>query len=500
MATDADATDELDESSDETEQLLNLKVAVDKKSACERHVTVTIAREDIDRYLDEAYTDLMPSAAVPGFRSGRAPRKLVEHRFRDEVNERIKGSLLMDSLGQISDSGEFTAIGEPEFDLDAVEVPEEGPMTFEFDIEVRPEFDLPDWKGLVIERPVRDFSDGDIDRQLEEMLGRYGRLVPSDEPAAAGDFVTVNIRSRRNGEELAEDLEEVVRIRPVLSFRDGKLEDFQSLMEDAKPGDRVSGKVRLSGSAPNIDLRGEEVEVEFEILEVKKLKLPELTESFLSEIGDFETAEALRDAVRHDLQRQLDYEKQRRTRQQITAKLTESADWDLPPGMLKRQSVRELERAVMELRRSGFGEEQIRTRENELRQNSMAATATALKEHFILERISEEEDLDVDEGEYDREISLLAAGSGESPRRVRAHLEKRGLMDVLRNQIVENKVLQLVESSATFVDVSFELDEPGVEATAIVIGGGLASEIPDLTEKSAEPETESGIDAEPPVE
>ena len=91
-----------------------------------------------------------------------------------------------------------------------------------------------------------------------------------------------------------------------------------------------------------------------------------------------------------------------------------------------------------------------------LRQNSTASTATALKEHFILERIAEEEKLDVEEGDYDKEIFLIAAQSGESPRRVRAQLEKRGLMDVLRNQIIERKVLELVQSEAKFKDEPYE--------------------------------------------
>jgi trigger factor len=118
---------------------LTLDVKIDKPSACERHVTVTVSREDVDRYLDEAYSELMETAAVPGFRVGRAPRKLVENRFKDEIGEKIKGSLLMDSLSQISEDQSFTAISEPDLKLDAIEVPDDGPMVFEFDIEVRPD-------------------------------------------------------------------------------------------------------------------------------------------------------------------------------------------------------------------------------------------------------------------------------------------------------------------------------------------------------------------------
>src|ERR671931_46342 len=92
----------------EAPQKLELDVQVTSPSACERHVTVTIARADIDRYFDDAFGEMMPTAAVPGFRIGRAPRKVVEHRFRDEVSEQVKSSLLLDSLEQISEEQRFT--------------------------------------------------------------------------------------------------------------------------------------------------------------------------------------------------------------------------------------------------------------------------------------------------------------------------------------------------------------------------------------------------------
>src|SRR5262249_50293445 len=145
------------------EQKLKLSIKVDKPSACQRHVTVTIPRDEIERYYDKAFSDLMDSAAVPGFRAGRAPRKLIESRYRKDVADQVKGSLLMDSMTQITEEEDFSAISEPDFDPLAVTLPDDGPMTFEFDLEVRPEFDLPEWKGLKIERPVREFTEKDID-------------------------------------------------------------------------------------------------------------------------------------------------------------------------------------------------------------------------------------------------------------------------------------------------------------------------------------------------
>ncbi len=254
-------------------------------------------------------------------------------------------------------------------------------------------------------------------------------------------------------------------------------------MKGVRGGDKRTAEITLSKDAPNAEMRGKKINLGFEVLDVKKLKLPELTEEFLQEIGNFASEKELHDTIRMNLKRQMEYEQQRIARSQISALLTKSADWDLPKGLLQRQSARELERAVMELRRSGFSEAEIRARENMLRQNSTASTATALKEHFILERIAEEEKLDVEEGDYDKEIFLIAAQSGESPRRVRAQLEKRGLMDVLRNQIIERKVLELVQSEAKFKDEPYQPEKSDTEAISIAAGGGTGGEIPVTTEE-----------------
>jgi trigger factor len=353
---------------------------------------------------------------------------------------------------------------------------------------VRPEFDMPAWKGLKLKRLVRQFTDADVDEQLEQMLARYGQLVPYDGTASPGDYVTVSITATADGRQVAHEPDTVVRIRPTLSFTDGRLEGFDKLMAGTKAGDKRSAEMTLTQDAPNAELRGKKVHVEFEVLEVKQLKLPELTGEFLEEIGGFKTSDELRDAIRKNLERQVEYQQQQNARQQITALLTKSADWELPPGLLDRQSARELERAAMELRRSGFSETEIRARENQLRQNSKASTATALKEHFILERVAEEEKIDAEEGDYEKEIFLIAMQSGESPRRVRAQLEKRGLMDVLRNQIVERKVLERVQQEAKFKDEKYEPPKVDAEAISMAAGGGSGAAIPSVTEAKDEEE------------
>lgn len=139
--------------------------------------------------------------------------------------------------------------------------------------------------------------------------------------------------------------------------------------------------------------------------------------------------------------------------------------------MLRRQGRRELERAVLELRSSGFSDDVIRQHQNQLRQNSLASTERALKEHFILERIAEDHEIDAEPSDYDAEILLIARQSNESPRRIRARLEKRGQMDALRNQIIERKVIDLITAEAEFTEIPFEAEKDETVAIDHAISG-----------------------------
>ncbi len=457
---------------------LDLTVKVDVRGTCERHITATVSRDDIERYYDNEFSELVTTAEVPGFRAGHAPRKLIETRFRKEIADKVKSTIVLDAISQANDDEDLSAISEPDFDIEAVTMPDEGPMTFEYDLEVRPEFDLPQWKGMTVERPIHEFTAADVDTQLESILSRYGRLVPHDGAAEMGNYLTVNLSFTHNDQALSSAEEEVIRLRSVLSFRDGKISDFGKVMKGIAAGETRTAKAELSQDAPNVSLRGEKITATFEVLDVKELELPELDADFLDSMGGFESEADLRDAVKDQLERQLDYEQHRRAREQVTSALTAAANWDLPKEMLERQSSRELQRAVLELQRSGFSEEEIRAHENTIRQNSLASTERALKEHFILERIADAEEIKVDESDYETEIQLIASQSNESTRRVRARLEKGNMMDALHNQIVERKVIDLILGEAEFKEVAFKPETTDSEAIDQSAGGHDESDIP----------------------
>ena len=470
-------------------QSLDLALAIEEVSTCQRRVKVTIPQTDIDRYRDDCIGELMPSALMPGFRPGRAPRRLVSSRFKGELADQIRSKLVTDAMTQVSESGKLAPISEPDFDLGAVVLPDEGPLTFEFSIEVRPEFELPKWKGLSISRPAREITAADVTDALSNILRERCKYVPTGDAPAAGDLLVANLRFADGDETLSEASELEIVVRPKLSFADAELEGFAELVAKVKPGDTVTSTVRISDEAALEPLRGKDVTLSVEVLDVKKHELPALTPALLEELGGFESDEALRDAVRRQLENQLEYHRRKQVRQQVAAALTASASWDLPPELLRRQAQRELERAILDLRRSGFDDDSIRRHVNELRQTVMASTARALKEHFILERIAEDEKIADQPADYDAEIRAIAEQSGESPRRVRASLERRGLMDVLRNQIIERKTVDLITSAAKFKDVPFEFPAPDTEAVdhaacGVVVG---EDEIPVATHAEAAP-------------
>ena len=471
---------------------LAIEIVVTSVSTCQRRVKVTIPREDIDRYREDAVKELVPTAALPGFRPGRAPRALVGQRFKTELSDQIRTKLLSDAMEQVAEQQKLAPISEPDLDVGSVLLPEEGPMIFEFGIEVRPEFELPNWKGLSIERPNREITDEDVEEALGNLLRERGRLVPSEASPASGDLVVVSLRFLDGDKEISRADELEIIVRPKVSFADAEFDGFEELVASAKAGDKLSAEVTISDEAAIEDLRGKRVTMELTVLEVKRLELPELTPAVVAELGAFESEEELRSAVRQQLESRLDWHRRQRVRQQVAEALTASASWELPPELLKLQSLLELERAILELRRSGFDDDSIRRYVNQLRQSVMASTARSLKEHFILERIAEEESIAETATDYDEEIRAIATQTGESPRRVRANLEKRGLMDVLRNQIIERKTIGLIESEASFTDVPFEFEKPDADAVDHAVCGVAAGEEEIPTAKHAEAGTVRG--------
>lgn len=431
---------------------MDLNVTIEDVGPCKKHVRVSVPRASIDSVQLELLEEYAGKAEVPGFRVGNVPPSLVAKRFKSEIAEQTKQRVLMASLEQIGQDSDLDPINEPNLDLDSIEIPEEGDFEYEFDVEVRPTFEMPAYEGLQIERPNRDTTEEEVSAYLEMFLEQYGKLVPVEAPAEEGDFVTADIVVTHDSKPLTKIDDISIRVRPTLRFQDAEFEGFAEFIAGAAAGDSRETDITVSMEADTIGMRGESVHVQFKVLDVKRMETPELNEEFLERIGASDV-DNLREQIKGMLERQVRYEQRQATRRQVMEKITESADWELPEDLVKKQVDNALRREILEMQQAGFTSKEILVRENDLRQRSLSMTRQNLKEHFVLDRIAEERNLEVTSEDLDVEIFSMAMQRGENPRRVRARMIKNGSIENLEAQIRERKAVDVILDSAEFTDV-----------------------------------------------
>ncbi len=484
-----------DEAAKNGEEPAKLRQAVEMRDVgpCKKYIKVTIDREDVEKALNEKYSELRIEANVPGFRQGKTPRKVIERRFAKEVQGEVKGQLLLASLEQLAEEQDVAPLAMPNIDPAKIEIPADGPMVYEFEVEVRPQFDLPNYKGLKLRRPIKVFTDADVEQEERRVLGPYGQLVPKPEgDAQLGDYVIADIYAKV-GDRVITDLKEVkVRVDPQLAFKDGVAKEFGAQLKGAKSGDKRTVDISLSEAAADPALRGQTLTTEFSIKDVKILRLPELTAEFLKAFG-VQTADLLRERVRVLLQRRLEYHQRQSVRQQVLEQIAAASQWDLPRDLLMRQARRSLERRIMEMRSSGMAEDEIRGRQRILEQDVLRTTEMALKEHFVLQKIAEVEKIDVEDDEIYDEIERLADQHNESPRRLRARMEKEDLIEVLAIELIERKVLDMILDGAEYEDVPLDKQDETPTVSTVeeqAVQGEMNDPTAPPPEEKAEDDTE----------
>lgn len=448
---------------------LAMDAHIEDAGPCRKHVKVTIPRSEIDRLFDKEFSELVKSASVPGFRPGKTPRKLIEKKFKKDVEQQVKGALLAQSLEQIDKDELVTALAEPRIDIASIEIPSEGDFSYEFDVEVPPDFDLPEYQGLAIPKPVKEFSDSDVDVGLKDFLKRFATTQEKDGPAEKGDRLLADVRFVANKEVLREIEDLEVRVDDELTFRDGRITNFAAGVAGAKAGDSREFSVTLSDIAAREDLRGSQIQCVFVIKEVRSVTLPSVDSDFLARVGLGDEAE-LRDFIREALKARLRHAQEEAARSAVLDQLLKKAQFDLPQDLLRRQAQRTLDRRVLELESRGFSEEEIRAHVNELRQNALASTTRALKQQFLLQKIAEKEGIKIEDADLEKEIADLADQSGEPRRRVRARIDKEGLWETIGSMAIERKTIEKVVALGRIEEVPYQEEataSSGVDESAL---------------------------------
>ncbi len=289
------------------------------------------------------------------------------------------------------------------------------------------------------------------------MLLDYGEKTPSDSAAAAGDYVSASISFEHNGKVAREMHGLSLRVLPTLRFHDGEIEGFDKLIEGANAGDTRDCEFQISSEAENVPMRGETLKAAISVEGVQSFTPATLDKDLLDRMG-VESEEQLRERIKQVLEHQIEYRQRQSARQQLLDQITTSADWELPEELVMKQVENALHREILEMQQAGYSTREIQARENELRQHSVSVTTQAMKEHFVLDRIASDNDLEVTSEDLEMEILKMSFQSGETPRRLRARLVKTGVIENLEAQIRERKAIDLALASASYEEVPLKED------------------------------------------
>ncbi|MGQ9505462.1 MAG: trigger factor [Thermogutta sp.] len=438
---------------------LEFEFDVESVGPCKRKVIVTIPRNEVDRYFQEEFDKIRSEAQVPGFRPGRAPRKLLEKRYRGELREPVKARLMLDAFTALTDRMKLAPISDPNLDPDGIELPDEGDFAFEFSVEVRPEFQIPNWRGLKLTRTVYSYTPQYFEKYLQDQLSLVARLEEVDQPAQMWDLIECDIALFHDGRLLNSSDSERLVIRPRLTFMDGVIENFAEQLVGVRAGEARICEVRVSENCPDPEIAGKTVQAKFKVHQVLRAQTKKDPESVASELG-FGSVEEMRSAYEKRLGLRLEQMTYDDLREQILNQLLDVVPFELPEDLVKRQTERELRRRAVELIRAGYSQEDIQPHLNAIARDAQTRVVRLLREHFLLERLAEEENIEASEEDIEEEVKKMAMLSGRSPRQVRAELDEEEAWDVLNNAIVERKMIQRIIAAADVTDKEQTLTVP----------------------------------------
>ena len=433
------------------EKKLGLQVTIENKGKCLRHISVVVPGEDIQDIREDVLIELREKAQVPGFRPGKVPDALLLRRFREEITGDIKQKVLLVSLEQISEEHKIDPLGEPRLNLQNLHVPETGDFHYEFDVEVRPDFELPDFSAMTLSRPSGEVTEEEVAVYIENLLDSRAEEELKEGEAAPGDAVNCTISYSWSGGEIPGTTEEYLTLLRTLDFPDATLDGFDTLMTGVKAGETRTATVTISSQSPVVEMRGEQVTVHFAVTAVYA-QIPATASQFFEE-WDCADEEGFKAVIQQRLQNQMAYQQRQSLRNQLLEKISEAADWELPEGLVRQQTDNALRRELLEMHQAGFTREQIRARETQMRQNALADTEAALKQHFVLDKLATRENIEATEEAVAMELTLMAMQSGESPRRLRARLAKTGMIENLYAQLRERSAVDWIMERVQCEDV-----------------------------------------------
>ena len=408
-------------------------------------LSVELDEAEFDKAIDAAFRTIAREVRIPGFRPGKAPRRVLEARFGPDV---ARDQALRDALP------EFYVDAVKEHDVDAIAAPEieitsgqeDGPVAFDAVVEVRPRIEVPGYGGLRVEVPRPSATDEEIDAQIDRLREQFAELSEVDRAAREGDVVTMSIHGEEDGEPVpglqADEYAYRVGAASIAPELDAQL-------AGAKVGDALAFDGELAGTGRKVSFR-------VLVKKVQERVLPEVTDEWASEVSEFDTVAELRDDLAGRMANVRRMQAVMALREKAAEALVQLVEEDAPDPLVQQEMRARLEDLAMRLQAQGMSAEQYlsatgRTQEQlveELRESAVQA----VKADLALRAVAEAEGIEVTDEDLDGEIEALAARLREKPEKVRKQLERNEQIPAVRSDLRTRKALEWLLEHVEVVD------------------------------------------------
>ena len=428
---------------------MKLKTKLDNLSSVKKKLSIEISAEDAGAEFAKASNEFRKYANIPGFRPGKAPMQLIKSRFKEDLKGEVYKKLVPEAYEQAIKKRSLKPVGQPE--LDNLEGDEGEALSFEAVFEVNPEIELPEYKGLKLEVPENEVTDEDVDKRLEELRESHAQLVAvEDRPAQDKDVVTVDMKgSYTDDKSKGAEEEAIAKEGLTVTIGDERtLKEFTENLSGLNIGEEANFEVEYESGYPAAELAGRKVSYTVEVTDIKTPELPELDDDFVKELGEYESLEKFREELKSELVKGRNQDRENQIRNAVIDKLIESSEFEIPSVSVESRIDNMLQDFAGRLMSQGISPERADLDWGAYRESMRPEAERDVRATLLLERIAEEEKIEVDKNEVDEEIKNLSETYNQPVAKIRQLLVKDGNLEGLKNDLQRRKVFESIIEAA----------------------------------------------------
>ena len=393
-------------------------------SGVDRRIQVSVPAETVKQAEEKAARRYATKVRMPGFRQGKAPPAMIQKKFGKEIRQEALESLVRDAYEEVITKQDLKIASQPH--IHDVKFEEGKPLTFELHVEVRPTLELARTSGFKVTRPKVEINDEQLAEQLEQIRDEKATWAPVEDKPSVGDRVRVTLATKEESGEFAEPRE-----YPVELGGGQAIAGIEDLIMQLTPGETIERPVQWPDDFPDETQRGKTKTVRVTLHDVKRKSAPELDDAFAREVGDFDSLDALKQAVRSDLERHAEREADSLVRHRLLGEIISANPFDVPKSWVRQVMDGYAEAyQIPESEREKFAAEFMPIAEQQVRRD------------LVLDTLAERENLTATEKDLDDRITELAEKRGANPGQVYASLEKAGRLKELERSLTEDKVFK----------------------------------------------------------